>query len=213
MITLTPAYGRDYKSKAAVLEDWNAGKDFIIASYPFLMEEVDEAFLTRMAASGLRQIYLVFGVDDGGTGAFWRDPGKARSAVEKARRAGVSLMGSFALGGDEDGPDVFERTLSFAHESSINLAEFFILTPFPGTPLFSKLESEGRIITRQWSKYNGSHAVFQPRNMAPEELEQGYVRLWKAFYDRMGDYGSALRFVRGFGRDVFRKAAADGADS
>jgi len=30
-MTLTPAYGRDYKSKKAVLADWEAGKDFIIA--------------------------------------------------------------------------------------------------------------------------------------------------------------------------------------
>ena len=30
MITLIPAYGRDYKSKKDVLADWNAGKDFVI---------------------------------------------------------------------------------------------------------------------------------------------------------------------------------------
>jgi radical SAM superfamily enzyme YgiQ (UPF0313 family) len=184
------------------------GKSFFLASYPFLLEKADPAFLRRLRRAGCRQIYLVLGVDDGGTDAFWTRADAVKRAVGRAREAEISLMGSFALGGDLDGPDCFEKILAFARETGFNLAEFFLLTPFPGTPLFRQFEKEGRILTREWKRYNGAHAVFRPRHMTPEELEAGYVALWRAFYAPMNGYGSALRFVRGFGSEVFRRAAA-----
>ncbi|MCU0723778.1 MAG: cobalamin-dependent protein [Planctomycetes bacterium] len=183
------------------------GKSFFLASYPFLLERADPAFLKRLHRAGGRQIYLVFGVDDVGTDAFWTRAESVKTAVGRAREAGISLMGSFALGGDRDGPECFEKILAFARETEINLAEFFLLTPFPGTPLHDRFEAEGRILTREWKKYNGAHVVFRPRLMPPEELEAGYVGLWRAFYAPMSGYGSSLRFVRGFGPEVFRRAA------
>ena len=54
-------------------------------------------------------------------------------------------------------------------------ATFNILTPFPGTRLFQRLEAEGRILTRDWSKYNSrADVVFQPKNMSSEELLAGF---------------------------------------
>ena len=53
-----------------------------------------------------------------------------------------------------------------------------MLIPFPGTPLFERLASEKRILHKDWSKYDGSYAVFQPANMTPEELEEGTDWFW-----------------------------------
>jgi radical SAM superfamily enzyme YgiQ (UPF0313 family) len=183
------------------------GKSFFLASYPFLLEKADPAFLRRIHQAGGRQIYLVFGVDDAGTDALWARADAVKQAVDRTREADLSVMGSFALGGDRDGPDCFEKVLRFAREMKINLAEFFLLTPFPGTPLGERFEREGRILTREWKRYNGAHAVFRPKNLTPEELEAGYIELWRAFYSPMNTYGSALRFVKGFGPEVFRRAA------
>lgn len=47
------------------------------------------------------------------------------------------------------------------------------MIPFPGSRVFKQLEAEGRILTRNWSEYDGTHAVFQPQKMSPEELEKG----------------------------------------
>jgi radical SAM superfamily enzyme YgiQ (UPF0313 family) len=53
-------------------------------------------------------------------------------------------------------------------------ATLHILTPYPGTPLFRRMEAEGRILHRDWDRYDTGHCVFRPRHMAPEVLEAGY---------------------------------------
>ncbi len=101
----------------------------------------------------------------------------ATNYVEACRRfheAGIMINGSFVFGFDCDGPGVFERTLEIAVENKILTASFHILTPLPGTRLFERLETEGRILHRNWSLYDTYHAVFRPRRMTPEQLEAGY---------------------------------------
>ena len=85
--------------------------------------------------------------------------------VEVCRRfheAGIMINGSFVFGFDCDAPDVFERTVEFTVENKILTASFHILTPLPGTRLFERLESESRILHRNWSLYDTYHAVFRP---------------------------------------------------
>ncbi len=185
------------------------GKTFFIASYPFLLEHIDGEILSRLARAGNRQFYIVFGVDDAGPDALWGRVDPVRKEIERLGEAGISVMGSFALGGDRDGPDCFEKVWKLARDLEINLAEFFLLTPYPGTPLFRKMEKQGRILTREWKRYNGAHAVFQPRKMSPEELEEGFVDLWRAFYGDMNGYDSTLRFARGFGTELIRRQNRD----
>ena len=57
-----------------------------------------------------------------------------------------------------------------------------ILTPFPGTPLFDRLEREGRITTKDWSRYNQIDVVFKPKNMTEKELREGARKVAKNFY-------------------------------
>ncbi len=85
------------------------------------------------------------------------------------------------FGFDTDTPDVFEKTLKTIKELQIDVADFSILTPFPGTPLFTKLDAEKRILTKDWKYYNMGHVVFSPKQMTPDELLQG-VRLMYADY-------------------------------
>ena len=54
-----------------------------------------------------------------------------------------------------------------------------LVIPFPGTETFEKLDKEGRVLTKDWSQYDGSHAVFKPKQMTPEELENGTYWFWK----------------------------------
>ena len=67
--------------------------------------------------------------------------------------------------------------------TGVQNATFNILTPFPGTPLHQKMESEGRILTRNWRKYNSrADVVYQPAQMSPEELLSGYRYANARFY-------------------------------
>jgi radical SAM superfamily enzyme YgiQ (UPF0313 family) len=102
---------------------------------------------------------------------------------------GIQVNGSFVFGFDRDDAGVFDRTVDWIEENRLECATFHILTPYPGTPLFRRLEAEGRILHRSWDLYDTAHAVFRPRRMSPETLERGYARA----YERLFSLGSIWR--------------------
>jgi radical SAM superfamily enzyme YgiQ (UPF0313 family) len=104
------------------------------------------------------------------------------AAVRRLHDLGVMVNGSFVFGMDGDGPDVFERTVAWAVSAGIETATFHVLTPYPGTALFRQLEAEGRLLHRDWDRYDTRHAVFAPHGMTPEQLEAGYWRAYRDFY-------------------------------
>jgi radical SAM superfamily enzyme YgiQ (UPF0313 family) len=95
---------------------------------------------------------------------------------------GIQVNGSFVLGFDHDRHDVFARTAAWVEENRLECATFHILTPYPATPLFRQMEFEGRLLHRDWSLYDTAHAVFRPKHMEPEELEQGYGWLYERLF-------------------------------
>ncbi|MCK4416394.1 MAG: DUF4070 domain-containing protein, partial [Thermoplasmatales archaeon] len=64
----------------------------------------------------------------------------------------------------------------------LDVIEINILTPYPGTPLFDRLEREGRLLNKDWSRYNQVDIVFKPKNMSEKELFEGTRRVAKEFY-------------------------------
>jgi radical SAM superfamily enzyme YgiQ (UPF0313 family) len=106
--------------------------------------------------------------------------------VEVFHRWGIQVNGSFVFGFDCDGPDVFENTVRWIEATRLECATFHILTPYPGTPLFVRLEREGRLLHRDWSRYDTSHVVFRPPLMTARQLEEGYD--WS--YQRLFSLGS-----------------------
>jgi len=112
----------------------------------------------------------------------FNDPASYAACVERLHERRIALQGCFVFGLDGDGPETFLETARFAVEAGIDLPRFAILTPFPGTPLFQRLESEGRILSRDWGRYDGQHAVFQPARMSPQELEAGTQTAWLHAY-------------------------------
>ena len=125
----------------------------------------------------------------------------ATDYAEACRRfhdAGIMINGSFVFGFDCDGPDVFDRTVEFTVENKILTASFHVLTPLPGTRAFDRLEAEGRILHRNWRRYDTCHAVFRPRRMTPEQLDAGYCRAKRQFascgFDSPPLAGPARRF-------------------
>lgn len=95
---------------------------------------------------------------------------------------GIQVNGSFVLGFDEDRKDCFVTLAQWIERTKLECATFHILTPYPGTPLFRKMESEGRLLHRDWSRYDTAHAVFQPKHMSPEELELGYSWMYRRLF-------------------------------
>jgi radical SAM superfamily enzyme YgiQ (UPF0313 family) len=103
------------------------------------------------------------------------------AAVKKIHHHNMAVFGTFVVGFDEDTPDIFPAMQAHIRELEIDAVNFAILTPYPGTPLFQRLEREGRILTHDWSKYNRETVVFTPKNMSKEELMAGFVHLMRYF--------------------------------
>jgi radical SAM superfamily enzyme YgiQ (UPF0313 family) len=105
-----------------------------------------------------------------------------KTVIRKIHDHGMAVAGSFMVGFDTDTRTVFDDTLGFLSDSDIDSAAFHILTPLPGTPLFSMMEKQGRILTRDWSKYDCMHVVFEPKNMTATELINGYFDMYATYY-------------------------------
>ncbi|MBI3584709.1 MAG: B12-binding domain-containing radical SAM protein [Nitrospinae bacterium] len=147
----------------------------------------DDLELLRLAAeSGCRALSLGF---ESVSQKNLRNSGKVQNKVEKykgqVRRLhdyDIGVLSNFVFGFDEDTRDCFSETVEFLKTNGIEHAYFTILTPYPGTPLMQRLDSEGRILTKDWSLYDTCHAVFRPARMKPEELEEGLIWAYKQIY-------------------------------
>jgi radical SAM superfamily enzyme YgiQ (UPF0313 family) len=105
-----------------------------------------------------------------------------RAVAERLHSLGIMINGSFVFGMDDDGEDVFERTIDWAVEQGITTATFHIQTPYPGTQLHARMERAGRMLTRDWNRYDTRQVVFQPARLTPEALKSGYDWAYEEFY-------------------------------
>jgi radical SAM superfamily enzyme YgiQ (UPF0313 family) len=146
----------------------------------------DPALVRAMALAGCTGVFIGFEslVDQNLVDARKKTP----RADDYARRVrllhdhGIQVNGSFVLGFDHDQRDVFARTAAWIEDNRLECATFHLLTPYPGTPLFRRLEAEGRILHKQWRLYDTAHVVFQPKTMRPDELARGYVWLYQRLF-------------------------------
>ena len=120
-----------------------------------------------------------------------------KEVIQDLHHLGISIQGCFVFGLDHDTPDVFDATVEFAIDAGIDLPRFAVLTPFPGTPLHTRLEREGRILTKDWELYDAQHVVFQPRHMSVRELAEGHEHAWKSCYS-LSSIGRRLWAARNF---------------
>ena len=107
---------------------------------------------------------------------------KAGDYINRVRDLGIKIIASFVFGFDHDDKDIFDRTVTFAEKHGIEEVEFHILTPYPKSRLYERLKSQKRLIVDDFSEYTSARVVFEPANMTPEELNEGYQNAWKAFY-------------------------------
>lgn len=115
-----------------------------------------------------------------------------REAIAAFQSAGIRIHGMFILGADQDTPASVAETVRFASAARLDSVQFLTLTPLPGTETFRELEEADRLLTRDWSLYDGAHAVFRPRNMTAEELQREWYRAYLSFYSRRSILGRLL---------------------
>lgn len=163
----------------------------------------DDELLSLAAKSGL--IYLLVGLETPSKSALhdvskgFVSPERARDYVAKLHEYNIIVDSSMLFGMDVHDKDIFAESLEFVQYVGIDVCEGILMIPFPGTKLFAKLEVENRIITRDWSKYDGSHAVFEPAKMSVAELEEGFNRFWLGYNSPQAILKRKMRQVKNIG--------------
>lgn len=147
----------------------------------------DDEFLETAAMSGCKQLFL--GLESISQQSMaevnkrFNRVDEYLQIIERIHSHGIAVQIGIVFGFDHDTPEIFQTTIDFLEQAGVQNATFNILTPYPGTPLFRRMESEGRILTRDWRKYNGRRdVVYQPRRMSVEELLSGFRYANQRFY-------------------------------
>ena len=166
----------------------------IIWSAALTIDVTDDPSLVReMALAGCTGVFIGFeslneeNLEDARKRTPAPDDYARRVAMFHAN--GIQVNGSFVLGFDHDGPDVFVKTVEWIERNRLECATFHLLTPYPQTPLFRTLEAQRRIVHRDWRLYDTAHVVFEPKRMTAEELQSGYE--W--CYERLFSHRSIWR--------------------
>jgi radical SAM superfamily enzyme YgiQ (UPF0313 family) len=117
-----------------------------------------------------------------------QDLGKIERSIERFHEHGIRIHGMFVVGSDEDDLETIDATAEFALKHDIDSIQFMILTPIPGSPDWDTLYAKGDkyVINKNWSFYDGHHAVHQPRRMSPYELQMGAINAMAKFYSWRG---------------------------
>ena len=177
---------------------WSAAVSIDVTDDPTLVRE--------MALAGCTGVFVGF---ESLNNANIRDAHKQSPSTEDyARRVkllhdhGIQVNGSFVFGFDHDESDVFRRTMDWIENNRLECATFHIMTPYPGTPLFRQLESEQRLLHRDWILYDTAHVVFQPKRMSVEQLAEGYEQCYRRIFSHTSiwrrhpsDWESVLPFL------------------
>lgn len=143
----------------------------------------DEELLAAGQRAGLKAVLL--GIETPSVEALkaqkkaFVKPAKIKEYIATIQKYDMEVWGDFLFGFDEHSTDIFQETQEFIQDIGIDKVVAHCLIPFPGTETFRKLDEQGRILTKDWAQYDGSHVVYQPLNMSASELDQGVYQVWK----------------------------------
>jgi radical SAM superfamily enzyme YgiQ (UPF0313 family) len=148
-----------------------------------------EPNVALMARSGCKALFVGFeSVDEAAlalAGKRQNHPERYAEIVGRLHDHGISTWASFVFGFDTDNTEVFDRTVEFGIQAKLTMAQFAILTPYPGTRLYRRLAEEGRLTDRQWwlkRDHDAGSPYFIPKRMTREQLREGWMRAWQRFY-------------------------------
>ncbi len=131
-------------------------------------------------------------------------------AVGRFHDCNIRIHGMFVFGSDHDTVDSIRRTVRWAKKFDIGTVQFLILTPVPGTKVYNELSSKKRIVSEDWSLYDGHHVVFTPAKLSPFELQKEMFKALSRFYSFLQAIKKFFRFqflnsyIRLYGRLVLR---------
>ncbi|MDR1795852.1 MAG: B12-binding domain-containing radical SAM protein [Clostridiales Family XIII bacterium] len=145
----------------------------------------DPELLDLMAATGCQTLFIGFESINAASLAGVNKANRVEryeQLVDAIHSRGIMVNASMVFGLDGDDAGTFRRTLDWLVAMRVETLTSHILTPYPGTELYRRMEAAGRITDRDLAHYNTAHVVFQPKNMTAAELYAGYIWMYRQFY-------------------------------
>jgi len=146
----------------------------------------DDELLKLAAESGLTHIFIgIESVSAKSLQSVHKGINKVseyKQIIQKLQSYNIQVFGSFILGLDGDDQATPTKILDFVNENKLICAMVSILTPYPGTKLYSRLQLDKRITNNDWAKYSGCEVCYQPKLYSIEALQSDYVKLCKHIY-------------------------------
>ncbi len=130
-------------------------------------------------------------------GKAWLKVNEHKELLSTLTNAGILVSSEMMLGTDSDTEESILATYDFIEETKIPIPRFYILTPVPGSALYKKYKSEGRLLTEDFEKYDGTQCVHIPAKISPEKLTEMFWNLYRKVF--------TLRSI--FRRTIFNPAA------
>lgn len=190
--------------------DLRAGRAMLTAIEPLRLRWItqlsinaahDEEFVASLARSGCRGVLIGFESLDPANLRIMKKrfnlmKGGYRAALATLRRYGIGVYGTFVFGYEMDDAESFDRAVDFAIDEDMYIAAFNHMTPFPGTPLYERLRTEGRLRYESWwldPRYRYNEVPFFPKQLAPDAVTRGCVAARRRFYGWRSVFKRALR--------------------
>ncbi len=161
----------------------------------------DEALTREMVAAGFDAVFIgIETPEEAGLAECNKRQNRGRNMLEDIRRlqrAGLEVQGGFIVGFDCDNLTIFRSQLEFIQSSGIVTAMVGMLTALPGTRLFARLKSEGRLLGSSSGNNSDGTTNFLPR-MDGQALREGYRKLVASIYAPRPYYRRVRTFLREF---------------
>lgn len=124
-----------------------------------------------------------------------------KEAVKMAKKAGIAVRGFFMIGFPTETKEEIIQTINFAKELNVDVAQFMVATPFPGTEMWNIATENGRINNEDWSNftfYAPDKMPFSSENFTDQELVSLYKKAYRSYYLRPAFILRQLFKIRSF---------------
>jgi len=109
---------------------------------------------------------------------------QVRKAVKILKDSGIQVLGSFIIGFLQDTKETIKETIKFAKSLNLDYAQFSILTPYPGTPIFDYAKRNNMLLTEDWSKYTAIEPIVKIGEVSEKEIKALLRKAYITFYLR-----------------------------
>ena len=178
-----PAWTREFLERLKPMGiKWNAAVSANVVELPGMLDLMKE--------SGCQGLFIGFeslnpqsiASANKGQNVIWR----YEYLIEEIHRRGIMINASFVFGLDDDDPSTFRRTAEWIMKQKIETVTSHILTPYPGTAQYRRMEESGQITDYDQRHYTTSNVVYTPSRMTAEQLRQGYLWIYREIYSWKG---------------------------